>query len=405
MNIRENKVHFGSIAAEDLVAEFGSPLYVYEYDIIADRVRSLQRAFRWKDTKIYYAAKANSNLALLKIFRELGTGIDAVSPGEVFLAMNAGFQPDQIILTGTNLSRSDIEYALEHYILINIDNIDMLKTCDTQCVGKEIALRLNPDIRAGGHTYLETGHRDSKFGLPIDNLDEVKSLIDRHDVRVVGLHYHIGSEVIHPEPMMESLEKIIESAKDFPDLRFIDIGGGFKVKYHPDDEESDIGRLGQRVSERFELFCKDYGRELTLIIEPGKFLISDAGFLLTTVHAVKDSGSKTFVGTDTGMNHLIRPALYNAYHEILNASGVNGNSITADIVGNICESADVLGNDRSIAVPKVGDVLCVKNAGSYGFSMASNYNSRALPAEVLVRDNHATLIRRRQALQDLLRDF
>ena len=402
MNIANNKIQFGKHTAEELLDQFGSPLYVYEKETLVRQYERLKDAFKDSDLSILFACKANSNIEILKVFKNLGSGIDAISPGEVFLALQAGFKPEQILLTATNLTREDIEYVLDKNIIVNIDNISMLEEHGELFAGREVSIRINPDIRAGGHSYLETGHRDSKFGLVIEETPRAIALLSKHDATVVGLHQHIGSDITDAGSLLESLDKILAVTLTYDSLRFIDIGGGFKVKYHEDDSETDIADVGSKVSRRFNEFCQKNNRTLRLMIEPGKFLVSESGFLLTKVQSIKGSGKKIIVGTDTGMNHLIRPALYNAYHKIVNASQVDGIREKVEIVGNICESADVLGQERDISGPKVGDTLCIFNAGSYGYSMASTYNARMLPAEILVENGTPRLIRRRQQLEDLL---
>jgi diaminopimelate decarboxylase len=402
MNIDNNRVYFGSISASELVAEFGSPLYVYERDLLVRQFERFNDAFRETNHSVYYACKANSNIELLKIFKQLGAGIDAVSPGEIFLALQAGFKSGDILLTGTNLTRSDLAYALNNNVLVNIDNISMIEENQDLFGGKEVAVRLNPDIYAGGHEYLATGHREAKFGLREEDFAYLMELISKLDIDVVGLHQHIGSDITDAAPLVQSLGLLLKSTQGIPSVRFIDIGGGFKVKYKEQDYETDVEEVGREISEQFNTFCREHNRRLRLILEPGKYLVSEAGYLLATVQSIKRNEEKLIVGTDTGMNHLIRPALYDAYHEIINASRVTGKPETADIVGNICESADVLGKNRNIPQPGVGDILCIKNAGSYGYSMASIYNAHMLPAEVLIENNTARMIRRRQKFEDLL---
>lgn len=402
MNRANNKIHFGKYSAEELLDRYGSPLYVYEKETLVRQYQRLEDAFKDSDLSILFACKANSNIEILKVFKELGSGIDAISPGEVFLALQAGFKPEQILLTATNLTRDDIEYVLAKNIIVNIDNLSMLEEHGELFDGREVSVRINPDIRAGGHSYLETGHRDSKFGLLIEETPRAIELLSKHDATIVGLHQHIGSDITDAGSLLESLDKILAVTLTYDSLRFIDIGGGFKVKYHEDDSETDIADVGSKVSRRFNEFCQKNNRTLRLMIEPGKFLVSESGFLLTKVQSIKRSGKKIIVGTDTGMNHLIRPALYNAYHRIINASRVDGEQEKVDIVGNICESADILGQERNISGPKVGETLCIFNAGSYGYSMASTYNARMLPAEILIENGTPRLIRRRQDLEDLL---
>ncbi len=403
MKVENNQIYFGNESAARLVEQFGSPLYVYEYDILVRQYERLKNAFKDSTPSILFACKANSNIEILKILKRLGAGIDAVSPGEIFLALHAGFKPEQILLTGTNLTRDDIIYTVENNIIINIDNVSMLEENGDLFTGRDVSIRLNPDIHSGGHTYLDTGHRDSKFGILHKDFSKIIGLLKRHNANLVGLHQHIGSEITAADSLLDSMDKLLEAALAYESISFIDIGGGYKVKYHEDDTETDIDDIGTRISERFNDFCQKNERNLRLIIEPGKFLVSESGYLLTAVQSIKRNEEKVMVGTDTGMNHLIRPALYQAYHEIINASNVSGdNNEKVEIVGNMCESADVLGKDRQITVPGIGDVLCIKNAGSYGYSMASMYNARMLPAEVLIQGGRPPrLIRRRQIFDDL----
>ncbi len=401
MNVKNNGVYFGTHSAGDLVKQFGSPLYVYEHETFVRQYDRLKRAFESSNTSIYYACKANANIELLKIFNKLGAGIDAVSPGEVYLALRAGFKPEQIILTGTNLTRNDIAYALENNVLVNIDNIPMLEANEDLFKGRDVAIRLNPDIHTGGHEYLATGHREAKFGVQYKDLPYLMELISKNGITVAGLHQHIGSDITDAEPLLQSLELLLHTSRDIPTVRFVDIGGGFKVRYHEEDSETDIDMVGNRICSYFDSFCEENDRALRLILEPGKYLVSEAGFLLTTVQSIKHNDDKIIVGTDTGMNHLIRPALYDAYHEILNASKISGETLKVDVVGNVCESADVLGKNIHVTHPEIGDVLCIKNAGSYGYSMASMYNAHMLPAEVLSEGTSVRLIRRRQKFEDL----
>lgn len=402
MNIQNNRLYFGAQSAGDLIERYGSPLYVYERETLERQYKRLHAAFRDADHSIYYACKANSNVELMKIFEQLGAGIDAVSPGEIYLALHAGFTPDRILLTGTNLTRRELSYAIEKNVLVNIDNIQMLENNTDLFAGREISVRLNPDIHVGGHEYLATGHGEAKFGILYRDLPKILELVSKHGMTVAGLHQHIGSDIAVADPLLQSLDLLLEKAAGLDTVRFLDIGGGFKVNYRETDPEPDIDGIGRRIGERINAFNNETNRRLRLIVEPGKYLVSAGGFLLTTVQSVKRNNEKIIVGTDTGMNHLIRPALYQAYHEIINASKTSGQTEEVDVVGNVCESADILGENLSVTKPEPGDILCIKNAGSYGYSMASTYNAHMLPAEVLVEGDTARLIRRRQRFEDLL---
>ncbi len=401
MKVRNNKIYFGALSAEELTGEFGSPLFVYDRQKLIDQYRAARRAFTWNPTQIFYACKANSNPDILKLFCKLGAGIDAVSPGEIYFALKSGFRKRDILLTGTNLSEADILFARKKQTTVNVDSVSVLKRYGEILSTMRVSLRLNPDIKAGGHSYLETGHLDSKFGIAPQDMPLARKLLKEHGISVTGLHQHIGSDVVDIKSFIASLDHLFTEASYFKGLEFIDIGGGFKVRYRKKDTALDIGRLGRAVSDRMAKFCGSYGRPLKLILEPGKFLVSDAGYLLTAVQAIKRGRTRTFIGTDTGMNHLIRPALYGAYHKIVNASNVSHGSMQATITGNICESGDILGAKRLISKVSEGDILCIFNAGAYGFSMASTYNARPLPAEVLIENGKPRLIRKRQTFRQL----
>ncbi|HLU88397.1 MAG TPA: diaminopimelate decarboxylase, partial [Cyclobacteriaceae bacterium] len=297
-----------------------------------------------------------------------------------------------------------IQEAVELGVMVNIDNIPMLEHFGTH-YGNTIPLciRLNPHILAGGNAKISVGHIDSKFGISILQLKHVLKIVDAYELDVIGLHVHTGSDILDADVFLKGAEILFDAAKEFRDLRFLDFGGGFKVAYKPGDISTDIMEVGKKVSAAFKNFCQEYGRELEIWFEPGKFLVSECGYLLVRANVIKSTPASTFVGVDSGLNHLIRPMMYDAYHEVVNISKQQGPERVYTIVGYICET-DTIAADRKLKEVKVDDVIAVKNAGAYGFSMASNYNSRLRPPEVLVLDGKAHLIRKREEFDDLLKD-
>jgi diaminopimelate decarboxylase len=334
--------------------------------------------------------------------KKLGAGLDAVSIEEVKLGLIAGFEANEILFTPNSVSFSEIQKAVALKVMVNIDNIAMLEHFGN-AYGNTVpcAIRITPHIEAGGHHHIQTGHIDSKFGISIFQRRHLMRVVKTCDLNVVGLHMHTGSDILDSEVFLQGAEILFDLAKEFPDLQFIDFGSGFKVAYKTDDVVTDIDDLGQSLSSRFNEFCAEYGRQLDLCIEPGKFLVSECGTLLVRANVIKPTISTVFVGVDSGQNHLIRPMFYDAYHHIVNVSNPEGAPRIYTVVGYICET-DTFGWDRKLNEVREGDILAIKNAGAYGFTMSNNYNSRMRPAEVLVYDGKAHLIRRREKLDDLL---
>ncbi|MFN8341613.1 MAG: diaminopimelate decarboxylase [Cyclobacteriaceae bacterium] len=391
------------ISPADLISRFGSPLYIYDASIIERQIRRLQQAFRGTPTRIKYAAKALTTLGVLQVVRQCGAGVDVVSVNEAKLAMRAGYQPSDIMFTSSGVVFDEIVEAVSLGIQINVDNLSALDKFG-RAFGSEhpCCVRLNPHIMAGGNLKISTGHKHSKFGISVEQVDRIVAVVKQHHIRINGLHIHTGSEISDANVFLQMGDVFFGLAQQFPDLDFIDFGGGFKVPYKPGDVETDLNEVGSRMSEAFNAFCTRYGRQLELWIEPGKFIVSEAGKLLTTVTVVKESPALTFAGVDSGLNHLIRPMMYDAYHEITNVSNVNGPVRKYNVVGNMCET-DTFGADRMLQEVSEGDILMIHNAGAYGFSMSSQYNSRFRPAEVLIRNGQAHLIRQRESFDDLLR--
>lgn len=389
------------IPLEKLVQKYGLPLYVYDSQMINGQLNRLKDAFKVKNLKINYACKALNNLSVLKLMKQWGTGLDTVSIEEVFLGLKAGFAPSDIMFTPNCVSFLEIEAAMRLGVRINIDNLSILEQFGQAHPDYPICVRINPHIMAGGNLKTSVGHIDSKFGISIHQVPLLHRLIESTGLKVEGLHMHTGSDILDTDVFLAGAELLLELAAHFPDLSFIDFGSGFKVPYKEGDIETNIEELGSKISKRFNLFCKNYGRDLMLVFEPGKFLVSKAGSFLAKVNVIKQTTSTVFAGVDTGLNHFIRPMFYDAYHHITNVSNPRGKKRFYTVVGYICET-DTFGINRPIAEISEGDVLCFNNAGAYCFTMASNYNSRLRPAEVLIHEGKDYLIRKRETFEDLM---
>jgi len=404
MEINEQTYRIQGVSLTDLAEQYGTPLYVYDGEKILSQVKAIKTAFSKVKLKIKYATKALSNINILKLMKQAGTGVDAVSIEEVHLCLHAGFEPQEILYTPNCVAFSEIQEAVELGVIINIDNIPMLEHFGTTYGGSiPICIRLNPHILAGGNAKISVGHIDSKFGISILQLKQVLKVVDTHGLQVTGLHVHTGSDILEADVFLKGAEILFEAAKEFRDLTFLDFGGGFKVGYKTEDITTDIMDVGIKVSKAFEEFCVEYGRELEIWFEPGKFLVSECGYLLVAATVVKPTPATTFVGVNSGLNHLIRPMMYDAYHEVINISTLTGPEHVYTIVGYICET-DTIAANRKLKEVKEGDILAIKNAGAYGFSMSSNYNSRLRPPEVLLLKGKAHLIRERETFEDLLRN-
>ncbi|MBA6153015.1 diaminopimelate decarboxylase [Gelidibacter maritimus] len=387
-----------------IAKDFDSPVYVYDTEKIAVQYKRLTSAFnKVKNLKIKYAAKALSNISVLKFLKSLGSGLDTVSIQEVKLGLKAGFTPDQIIYTPNGVSLEEIEMAAKLGVQINIDNLSILEQFGTRHPKTPVCIRINPHVMAGGNTNISVGHIDSKFGISIHQIPHLLRIIENTNMNINGIHMHTGSDILDIDVFLYASEILFDTALNFKDLEFIDFGSGFKVPYKEGDIETNIEELGQKLTDRFNTFCKKYGRELTLTFEPGKFLVSEAGVFLTKVNVVKQTTSTVFAQVDSGFNHLIRPMLYGSKHDIINISNPTGRERFYSVVGYICETDTFASNIRINEITE-GDILCFKNAGAYCFTMASNYNSRYRPAEVLWHNKKAHLIRKRETFDDILRN-
>ncbi|TPD67002.1 diaminopimelate decarboxylase [Flavobacterium microcysteis] len=387
-----------------LSEEFGSPLYVYDAAKIQSQYTRLTNAFsKVGSLRINYAVKALSNISILKLLKELGSGLDTVSIQEVQLGLYAGFEPEKIIYTPNGVSFEEIEAAAHLGVQINIDNLSVLEHFGAKYPSIPVCIRINPHVMAGGNANISVGHIDSKFGISVHQMPHLLRIVENTGMNINGIHMHTGSDILDIEVFLYAAEILFDTAKHFSNLEFLDFGSGFKVPYKKDDIETNIEELGKKLSKRFNAFCNEYGRELTLAFEPGKFLVSEAGFFLAKVNVVKQTTSTVFAGVDSGFNHLIRPMFYGSQHHIENISNPKGKERFYSVVGYICET-DTFANNRRIAEIKEGDILCFRNAGAYCFSMSSNYNSRFKPAEVLWYEGKGHLIRERENFDDLIRN-
>jgi len=388
----------------DLANKYGSPLYVYDTDIIASQYRRITDAFeKVEQLQLNYAVKALSNINILRFFKNLGAGLDTVSIQEVNLALSVGVDPKKIIYTPNGVSLEEIENVAKKGVQINIDNLSILELFGQKHPEIPVCIRINPHIMAGGNSKISVGHIDSKFGISVHQVPHIKRVVENTGMHVNGIHMHTGSDILDIDTFLRATEILFDVAKKFKTIDFIDFGSGFKVPYKEGDVSTDIEQLGLQLTERFNSFCKDFGKKVTLMFEPGKFLVSKAGNFLAKVNVVKQTTSTVFAGIDSGFNHLIRPMMYDSYHHITNISNPDGRDRYYSVVGYICET-DTFGSNRRISEISEGDILCFENAGAYCFSMASNYNSRYRPAEVMIYNNDDYLIRERETFEDLIKN-
>ena len=384
--------------------KFGTPCYVYDTSKIKKQYDRLINSFKTvKNLKINYAVKALSNLSILKYINYLGAGIDTVSIQEVLLGIKAGFSPEKIIYTPNGVSIKEIIKVSKMGVNINIDNLNMLEQFGSTHSKIPVCIRINPHVMAGGNNKISVGHIDSKFGISIHQIPLLLRIVKNTNIKVNGIHMHTGSDILDIEVFIHAAEILFETASKFENLEFIDFGSGFKVPYSPGDNETNIEELGSKLSKRFNEFCYDYGKELTLTFEPGKFLVSEAGNFLCSVNSIKQTTSTVFAQIDSGFNHFVRPMMYGSNHYIENISNPDDSERFYSIVGYICET-DTFATNRRISMISEGDILCFKNAGAYCFSMASNYNSRYKPSEILFYNNEFIEIRKRESFEDLIKN-
>ena len=388
---------------KSLADQYGSPLYVYYAESIKQQYEKLTHAFSNCNAKMFYACKSLTNINVLRYIHSLGASLDCVSINEVKLGLMAGFEKENVLYTPNCVDFEEILEAKELGVNINIDNISILEQFGNKFGNSyPICIRLNPHILAGGNYKISTGHIDSKFGISIHQLRHIERIVKATGLHVEGIHMHTGSEIKDINVFLEGLDVMFSMATHFPELKYIDLGSGFKVPYQPGDKETDVNLLGEKVAEAFKIFEAETGKKLQVWFEPGKYLVSQCGYLIVKANVIKQTTSAVFVGVDSGFNHLIRPMMYDAYHHIENVSNSNGTSRIYTIVGNICET-DTFAWDRALPEVREGDYLVFYNAGAYGFEMSSNFNSRLKPAEILIENGDARVIRRREVFEDLLR--
>lgn len=401
---------FGKADVHQLLSEFGSPLYVYDENTLRQSCRRLRQMMKYRPFRVNYSVKANSNVELLKIIHEEDLDVDAMSPGEIYMESLAGFEPGRIMFIGNNVSRDEFRYAVEKGIYISVDSLSQLETLGEINPGGQVCLRINTEIGAGHHEKVVTGGKKAKFGIALNDLEKARKTAGRFGMSITGLNHHIGSLFLDPAPYLQAAQRLLEVAAEFPDVKTVDFGGGFGIPYrHAEEPSLDLDAMGSRMDLLIEEWVSRHW-PITVRCEPGRYITVQSGVLLGTVTSVKKNYDTHFIGTDIGFNVLARPVMYDSYHEISVAPRVNRPLELCDgpvyVVGNICESGDILAHDRPFPQCVVGDALIVHDAGAYGFAMASSYNCRPLPAEVLIDSSGSPrLIRRRQSFEDMWPGF
>jgi len=387
----------------EICQEYGTPAYLYDIDKVISQYNNLKNLFSWKKIKIYYAMKANYNVDILKALRDIGASIDTVSPTEVLLCLKLGFKQENILYTANNLTDENMHLVHKLGVLLNIDSLSRFEKYAEAYPNNNVCLRFNSDVVAGAHEHIQTGGDKTKFGILLEDVDKVKEIADKYSMKIVGLHEHTGSGIEHSHEFYQAIKNLlsIASKKNFPDLEFIDFGGGLKVTYKPDEMKVDYKDFAKEVDKIFSGFCKEYGRELDLYFEPGKYIVAESGTLLVRVNTLKDNRGRFIAGTNSGFNHLIRPLLYGAYHHITNISNPKGDLKSYDICGNICETGDLFASEREIPEIREGDYLAILNAGAYGASMSSIYNLRPLARELVVQSGKVKVSREALTYEEL----
>lgn len=403
---------FGNSSPDRLVEEYGSPLYVYSESILRERCREMKNLVTYPYFTPNYSIKANSNLELLKIAQEEGLHADAMSPGEIHVLLAAGFKPEKLFYIGNNVSEDEMMFAIERGVTVSVDSLSQLRMYGRLNSGGKVAVRFNPGVGAGHHEKVVTAGKKTKFGIDLALVNDVKDILKEYDLKLIGINQHIGSLFMEGEPYLEGVKSLLTAAEQFDDLDFVDMGGGFGIPYHKQEGQArlKIKDLGSRLDKLLTEWTDKYGKKITFKIEPGRYISAECGILLGTVNAVKQNYNTTYVGTDLGFNVLVRPAMYDSHHDIevyRKGELVKDENLKAvTVVGNICESGDIIAKDRKLPEIIEGDILGIMDAGAYGYSMSSNYNNRLRPAEVLIKtDGNAVLIRRRDTLEDLMRNF
>ena len=387
----------------EFAKEYGTPLYVYDGDLVVERYRDLFKFIPYDRLKIHYALKANYNPGLLTLLRDAGAGLDTVSPGEVVYALKLGFPRERIIYTANNMTDAEFEQVLAMDVVMNIGSLSRLRKIAKQHPGMKLCLRFNPDVCDGDNEKTMTGGDLTKFGILLESVEEVKALVKEGNLRVIGLHEHTGSGLQHAESVYQSMDNLmaIATPENFPDLEFLDFGGGFKVPYKPEERRVDYVAMGAEIARRFTAFTERYGRRLDMLFEPGKYMVAEAGHLLTEVNTIKHNRTRVIAGCDSGFPQLIRPVLYGAYHQIRNLSNPAGKPVVYDVCGNICETGDRFAEQRELPEIREYDILAIGNAGAYCYSMGGVYNLRPMPGEIVVSGGKVVSERRKLTTEEL----
>jgi diaminopimelate decarboxylase len=407
----KNAHFFGSINPLDLVEKYGTPLYVYNESILRTRCRQLKQLVDYDNFRVNYSAKANTNLSILRVIRDEGLSVDAMSPGEIFIELKAGFKPEDILFICNNVSDEEITFAIKAGVLVSVDSISQLARYGRLNRGGKVAVRMNPGVGAGHHEKVITGGKNTKFGVDPIYIDDLKATLQHYELHLAGINQHIGSLFMTSETYIQAASFLLSFAEEFPELEFVDLGGGFGIPYHKEAGEKplDVTELGKKLQILIDAWIKKTNRRITIKIEPGRFIVAECGVLLGSVHTIKENGGNTYIGTDIGFNVLARPILYNAYHDIEVYSAAVRDTMdkkNVTIVGNICETGDIIAKNRTLPKLVEGDILGILDAGAYGMVMSSNYNCRLRPAEVLITKNGGELlIKKREELDDLIKLF
>ncbi len=409
--VSNEKKFFGNTNPIDLSEKYGTPLYVYNEELLRKRCHDLKTLISYPKFTVNYSPKANSNLELIRIVRDEGLKVDAMSPGEIYINLLAGYKPEEIFYISNNVSEEEMLYAIHAGVNISVDSVSQLEMYGKLNPGSRIAFRLNPGIGAGHHEKVKTAGKKTKFGIEMNSIPEVKRLLEEYNLKLIGINQHIGSLFMDGEAYLKSTENILSVARQFEDLEFIDLGGGFGIPYKKQENQPrlDLKELGIKLTDIINTWVKEYGKNIEFKIEPGRYIVAESSILLGKVNAVKTNYTIKYIGTDLGFNVLIRPAMYDSHHdvEIYRKNGTPSlKEETVRIVGNICETGDIIAKDRTLPEIFEKDILGILDSGAYGYSMSSNYNNRLRPAEVLIdlEGNHR-LIRRRDTLEDLVRNF
>lgn len=403
VNYRDRDYYIQKISIKSICDRYETPFYLYDVDYMLSKYEQLKKYLHWNKLRIYYAMKANYNPHLLQVMKEHGFYLDAVSPAEVILAVKLGFDKERILFTANNMTDEDMMSVKQQGVLLNIDSVSRLERYAKYFPGSEISLRINPEVIAGENEKVQTAGDSSKFGILLDDVGRAIKVAKKYDIKIIGLHEHTGSGISDTGKVYQSMKNLLNIANrmDFPDLKFVDFGGGFKVPYHPDEDEIDYQDFGNKTVQLFSKFCEDYGRELALYFEPGKYIIADSGCLVIKVNTVRNNRGRLIIGTDSGFPHMIRSALYGAYHHIINISNPSGKIRKYDICGNICESTDCFAKDRELPEVRTGDCLAILNTGAYCRSMASDYNLRPIPSEYLIYNDELMVSRQKMTHSDM----